>query len=274
MGSRLHLCLQCVYIGCYQYKHLFKHFQETKHYLGFNHINNEIFIFHNIAMSIDYNEIYCYQCGDYVYDSEFDIAVSIESTNAIVLKHHLNGSFFFNIIIIIIYKGNYNLENALFKSWIPTRDEAISLSKKSCIYIENGKMLGLRGLYNLGNTCFMNCILQALLHNPLIRNYFLSDMHNRFLCSEKRKSEKTRICLGCEMDLLFSEIFSGEQFPHIPHHFLYSVWKYSNDFAGYEQKDAHEFLIFLLNVLHSHFQGNNNNNIFLILWDIRKSKRM
>ena len=36
---------------------------------------------------------------------------------------------------------------------------------------------GLRGLYNLGNTCFMNCIVQALVHTPVLRDYFLSDGH-------------------------------------------------------------------------------------------------
>jgi len=31
--------------------------------------------------------------------------------------------------------------------------------------------------------CFMTVALQALLHNPLFRNYFLSDLHNRTRCN-------------------------------------------------------------------------------------------
>merc|ERR1711997_567469 len=37
--------------------------------------------------------------------------------------------------------------------------------------------VGLRGLINLGNTCFMSCIVQTLVHTPLLRDYFLSDRH-------------------------------------------------------------------------------------------------
>ncbi len=37
--------------------------------------------------------------------------------------------------------------------------------------------LGLRGLANLGNSCFVSCILQVTLHNPLLRNYYMAGLH-------------------------------------------------------------------------------------------------
>jgi len=45
---------------------------------------------------------------------------------------------------------------------------------------------------------------------------------------------------------------------------LYSIWKYANYFAGYEQQDAHEFLISSLNGIHTHCGGVTKDCVCII----------
>lgn len=69
---------------------------------------------------------------------------------------------------------------------------------------------GRRGLVNLGQTCYLNVILQSLIHNPLIRHYFLADKHNSRQC-------KIEHCTCCEMDKLFTEVSQLPfSFRHLP----------------------------------------------------------
>lgn len=72
---------------------------------------------------------------------------------------------------------------------------------------------GRRGLLNLGQTCFLNVVLQSFVHNPLLRNYFLSDKHNEKLC-------KSTDCTCCEMDRLFAEV-------RTPFYIVEEIWSWN-----------------------------------------------
>ncbi|XP_041062935.1 ubiquitin carboxyl-terminal hydrolase 22 isoform X3 [Cetorhinus maximus] len=139
-----------------------------------------------------------------------------------------------------------------YSTWEPTKRELELLRHNpKRRKITTNCTIGLRGLINLGNTCFMNCIVQALTHTPLLRDFFLSDRH-------KCEMQSPNCCLVCEMSRLFQEFYSGYRSPHIPYRLLHLVWTHARHLAGYEQQDAHEFLIAALDVLHRHCKGDDN----------------
>ncbi|KAF2641347.1 ubiquitin carboxyl-terminal hydrolase-like protein 22 [Massarina eburnea CBS 473.64] len=107
------------------------------------------------------------------------------------------------------------------------------------------RAIGLRGLYNMGQTCFMSVILQTLMHNPFIRNFYLSEGHKAQADCEREA------CVSCALDEIFVEFHSAEKtegFGAV--NMLMSSWLAGEALAGYQQQDAHEYMQFMLNTLH------------------------
>ncbi|KAF9932025.1 hypothetical protein FBU30_009089 [Linnemannia zychae] len=178
------------------------------------------------TMEISRCGLYCGQCKDFVYDRDFDGIYNSE-----VLKN--------SEIISMIQEPNQ--KRARYTKWHAGNKEAALIKAGSKLQA----CQGLRGLRNMGSTCFMNVILQCFIHNPLLRGYFLSDQHSSKRCEVKSE------CMGCEMDQLFTQFYSGVKTPYGPCSFLHTMWMSSSDLAGYAQQDAHEFFISALNQIHA-----------------------
>ncbi|KAL1898657.1 hypothetical protein Cpir12675_001861 [Ceratocystis pirilliformis] len=108
------------------------------------------------------------------------------------------------------------------------------------------KAIGLRGLYNAGATCYQNVVLQSFLHNPILRNYYLSDRHAGCAVSH---------CLSCAMDDVFQEFYGVENTNgYTPANILSGFWisekKAFENLVTTREQDAHEFFQFLAEELH------------------------
>ncbi|XP_059494942.1 ubiquitin carboxyl-terminal hydrolase 2-like isoform X2 [Stegostoma tigrinum] len=107
---------------------------------------------------------------------------------------------------------------------------------------------GLVGLRNLGNTCFMNSILQCLSNTRELRDYCIQNTYRRDLNNRNR----TNTALMEEFAKLLQAMWtSSSNDPISPSEFKTQIQKYAPRFVGYNQQDAQEFLRFLLDGLHN-----------------------
>ncbi|KAM8816912.1 ubiquitin carboxyl-terminal hydrolase 2 isoform 4-T5 [Rhynchonycteris naso] len=107
---------------------------------------------------------------------------------------------------------------------------------------------GLAGLRNLGNTCFMNSILQCLSNTRELRDYCLQRLYMRDLSH----SSSAHRALMEEFAKLIQSIWTSSLNDVVsPSEFKTQIQRYAPRFVGYNQQDAQEFLRFLLDGLHN-----------------------
>ncbi|KAL8090012.1 hypothetical protein AgCh_039466 [Apium graveolens] len=107
--------------------------------------------------------------------------------------------------------------------------------------------LGLTGLQNLGNTCFMNSALQCLGHTPKLVDYFLGD-YRREINYDNPLGMNGEIASA--FGELLKQLWAPGATPVAPRTFKSKLSHFAPQFSGFNQHDSQELLAFLLDGLH------------------------
>ncbi len=106
--------------------------------------------------------------------------------------------------------------------------------------------LGINGIQNFGNTCYINSILQCLLSSQQLVDYFLNDY-------KKDGSDTITDVFYAIVNANMSSAGIGEK----PKALKDKIGNLEKRFATNDQHDSHEFLIKLLNCLDENTEVSN-----------------
>ncbi|EGC46740.1 ubiquitin carboxyl-terminal hydrolase [Histoplasma capsulatum var. duboisii H88] len=113
---------------------------------------------------------------------------------------------------------------------------------------KDGRSLGVTGLSNLGNSCYMNSALQCVRSVEELTQYFLQDEYRKDLNPGNPLSHDGNVAKAYA-NLLHQLYDDNGTSSFAPRQFKQTIGRYGPSFSGYGQQDSQEFVLFLLDGL-------------------------
>lgn len=191
----------------------------------------------------------------------------------------------------LIFSSNFNIQN--IEDIIKTR--TTDIPNLNNLVIDTNGINGIKGLRNLGNSCYMNSILQILFNTDIFKNMIInSDIVKKLypfvtknMSEENIKNyslimEKCTRTLTYQLHKLTNIIWSDSTTSSsiAPNDFKNIFGNKMENFRNYNQQDCHEALNCILDTIHTELEINVNiryksfSDNYLTLFDTMDEKKL